>query len=172
MFQTDLIWSGVKSLINERGQKMFRKVIVYVTVISFFFAVNISAASMERKTLEPMESTVINYEGESNSASDYNIQQASNQQISDNYEMYELAIITQLVGWKSDDTIKQKIIDSLTVTGWGLSWPALFIAVAAGGILGIVIALIFLAISSFTGPFGLESMLSTDDADNQSIPEW
>ncbi|MBD3424595.1 MAG: hypothetical protein GF417_09175 [Candidatus Latescibacteria bacterium] len=141
---------------------MFRKVIVYVTVISFFFAVNISAASMERKTVEPMESTVINYEGESNSASDYNIQQASNQQISDNYEMYELAIITQLVGWKSDDTIKQKIIDSLTVTGWGLSWPALFIA----------IALIFLAISSFTGPFGLESMLSTDDADNQSIPEW
>lgn len=150
---------------------MFRKVIVYLTVISFFFAVNISAASMERKTVKPGKGTQENYKG-SNSSSDHNSPQSSSQRLSDNLAMYKFAMINQIFGWTNDDTIDQKIIDSLTVGSWVLSWPALFIAVASGGLLGILIALIFLAINSFTGPFALDSMLSTDDADNTRMPEW
>ncbi len=143
---------------------MSRKVIVYLTVISFFFALNISAASMERKNSKSKRSVSRNYQKDSNSSSKSKAIQQGFDPMSTEMTIFESMMYDGGVAWADSVTTGQKITDVLSVIGWGAAWVTVF-TVASGGLFPIVMALVGLAFMSFQGPWALNNMLDTDDTD-------
>lgn len=149
---------------------MFRKVIVYFTVISFFFAVNISAASMERRSSKSKGSVSQNYPKDSKSSSKPEAIQPGFDPMSTEMTMFELMMYDGGVAWADSVTFGEKLVDVANVAGWGLSWAALFQMAFTGpiGAPAAYIGIMGLSITSITGPLALQSILYNDnDADGQ-----
>ena len=135
---------------------MFRKVIVYVVLFTFLFAVNVGAASMERKSTDPSV-----FKTESNSTGEKGASQTEFNQVSAEMENLEFMMGQTIVGWCDDVSLGQKAADILSIIGWGAAWIGLFaVATAAtGGLFPILLALTGVAFMSFQGPWSLNNML-------------